>query len=80
MGNDKIVYMETAIESGMERHRIEFKRGDVAFLPSASSICFFIQDVKLSKSMTPIGRLVGDIGHLESAGTGSTMLLYEDAA
>lgn len=74
-----IIYIETAIDSGLERERSEFKRGDVAFLPSTGSVCFFLNDVASTNKMTPIGRLVGDVRLLEDAEP-STPLSIRDAA
>ena len=41
-----IVYFETSIDSGIERSRKEFKKGDIAFLPIGKLICFFRSDLK----------------------------------
>ena len=32
MGNS-VIYIETTIDSGIERQRSEFKKGDIAFMP-----------------------------------------------
>jgi hypothetical protein len=55
-----IVYLETTINSGVERQRKEFKKGDIAFSPAGGSICFFLSDVVLTKSMTPIGKITAE--------------------
>ena len=52
-----IIYFETNINSGIERKKIDFKRGDIAFLPTEGSICFYINDVNNGKPMTPIGKI-----------------------
>ena len=52
-----IVYFETNINSGIERKKTDFKRGDIAFLPTEGSICFYISDVSSGKPMTPIGKI-----------------------
>ncbi|MGH1521333.1 MAG: cyclophilin-like family protein, partial [Nitrosopumilus sp.] len=49
-----ILYFETNVDSGIERSRSEFKKGDIAYLPSSGSICFFKDNVKSAKKMTPI--------------------------
>ena len=51
-----IVYFETNLNSGIERKKTDFRRGDIAFLPAEGSVCFYIDDVYDGKSMTPIGR------------------------
>ena len=52
-----VVYFETNINSGIERKKTDFKKGDIAFLPIEGSICFYIDDVSNGKPMTPIGTI-----------------------
>ncbi len=75
-----ILYFETSIDSGTERPRSDFKKGDVAFLPSSGSICFFINDVSSGKTMTPIGKIIENIDALKNVKSGDVFQLYEDAA
>ena len=74
-----IVYFETVLDSGIERARTEFKKGDVAFLPSTGSICFFINDVASAKKMTPIGKLGDNIDALKDVKSGDVLCIYEEA-
>ncbi|MGY5142203.1 MAG: cyclophilin-like family protein [Nitrosopumilus sp.] len=73
-----IVYFETSIDSGIERSRTEFKKGEVAFLPSTGSFCFFKSDVDTGKAMTPIGILKGNIDELTGIRSGDVLKIYED--
>lgn len=75
-----ILYFETSIDSGIERSRSEFKKGDVAFLPSSGSVCFFMKDVTSAKTMTPIGKLDNDIDALNDVKSGDVLCIYEEAA
>jgi hypothetical protein len=75
-----ILYFETNVDSGTERARSEFKKGDVAFLPSSGSICFFINDVTSGKTMTPIGKLGDDVDVLKTVKSGDVLCIYEDTA
>jgi hypothetical protein len=68
------------VDSGTERARSEFKKGDVAFLPSSGSICFFINDVTSGKTMTPIGKLGDDVDVLKTVKSGDVLCIYEDTA
>ena len=52
-----IVYFQTNVNSGIERKKTDFKRGDIAFLPVEGSMCFYINDVYDGKPMTPIGKI-----------------------
>lgn len=73
-----IAYFETAVDSGIERSRKEFKKGDVTFLPSSGSICFFLEDAQPGKSMTPIGKLTDDFDVLDGVKSGDVFCLYEE--
>ncbi len=73
-----IAYFETSIDTGIERARQEFKKGDVAFLSSSGSICFFISDSTPGKTMTPIGKLRENIDALKDLKPGDDFLLYEE--
>ena len=75
-----ILYFETSIDSGTERPRSDFKKGDVAFLPSSGSICFFINDVSSGKTMTPIGKLGENIDSLKDVKSGDVFRIYEETA
>ncbi len=75
-----ILYFETTIDSGIERPRSEFKKGDVAFLPSSGSICFFINDVASGKTMTLIGKLSNNIDALKDVKSGDVFCIYEETA
>ncbi len=73
-----ILYFETAVDSGIERARSDFKKGDVAFLPSSGSICFFINNVTSGKTMTPIGKLSDNIDALYDVKSGDVFCIYEE--
>ncbi len=73
-----ILYFETAVDSGIERARSDFKKGDVAFLPSSGSICFFLNSVASGKTMTPIGKLSNNIDALKDVKSGDVFCIYEE--
>ena len=72
-----IVYLETLINSGVERQRKEFKKGDIAFSPAGGSICFFLSDVVLTKSMTPIGKITSEIDVLSDVKAGDVIAVSQ---
>ena len=59
-----IMYFETGINSGIERKRTDFKKGDIAFLPTEGSICFYMDDISAGKPMTIIGKIIDGIEKL----------------
>ena len=73
------VYVESHIESGGERTRKEFKKGDIAFLSVAHAFCFFHKDTKVGKELTPIGKILDDSQELLKAESGDEVSIYCDA-
>ena len=59
-----IMYFETGINSGIERKRTNCKKGDIAFLPTEGSICFYMDDISDGKPMTIIGKIIDGIDKL----------------
>jgi len=76
--SNTISYFETSIDSGIDRPRKEFKKGDIAFLPVNGSICFFSEDTSSPKTMTPIGKIISDISVLAEIKSGDVFSLYAD--
>ena len=64
--NQSVVYFETKINSGIERKRTDFKKGDIAFLPIEGSICFYVDDVVSGKQMTIIGKMIDGVDKLKT--------------
>ncbi len=60
MGNS-IAFVDTSLTAGGEKLRTQFKKGDVGFMASNGSICFFLQDVSSSKPMTLVGKITSNI-------------------
>ena len=70
-----IVYFETKINSGIERKRTDFKKGDIAFLPTEGSICFYMDDVFGGKLMTIVGKITSDIKKLKAVKSSDVLSL-----
>ena len=70
-----VVYFETRINSGIERKRTDFKKGDIAFLPTEGSICFYMDDVIGGKLMTIVGKITGDIEKLKAVKSSDVLSL-----
>jgi len=70
-----VVYFETKINSGIERRKIDFKKGDIAFLPTEGCICFYLDDVVGGKPMTILGKIMGDIEKLKAVKSSDVLSL-----
>jgi len=75
MAKESIVYLETKINSGVERKRTDFKKGDIAFLPTEGSICFYLDDIFAGKQMTIIGRMTDGVDKLKTINPSDVLLL-----
>ncbi len=76
MGNS-FAYMETQINTGGEKLRTQFKKGDVAFMAANGSICFFLNDLESTKSMTLIGKITSNIDALNGLEPGDIFLITQ---
>lgn len=72
------VYVESHIESGGERTRNEFKKGDIAFLSVGHAFCFFHKDTKVGKELIPIGKILDNSNDLLKAESGDEVSIYCD--
>ena len=70
-----VVYFETRINSGIERKRTDFKKGDIAFLPTEGSICFYMDDVIGEKPMTIVCKIIDGTEKLKVVKTGDVLSL-----
>jgi len=70
-----VVYFETRINSGIERKRTDFKKGDIAFLPTEGSICFYMDNVFDGKLMTIVGKITDDIEKLKAVKSSDVLSL-----
>ena len=73
------IYVESHIESGGERTKKEFKKGDIAFLSVGHAFCFFHKDTKIGKDLIPIGKILDDPQELLKAESGDEVSIYCDA-
>lgn len=74
-----MVYINTEIDSGLERGRGAFRAGEISFLPGQQCVCFFVRDGSPGKPMTPIGVMEGDAAVLQTVKPGDVMEIYEEA-
>ena len=70
-----IMYFETGINSGIERKRTDFKKGDIAFLPTEGSICFYMDDISDGKPMTIIGKIIDGVDKLSETKSSDVLSL-----
>ena len=77
MMNNSFAYIETKINVGGERQRTEFKKGEMAFMTANGSICFFLNDTKSIKTMTPLGKITSNVEALNDVKSGDVFLITQ---
>ncbi|MBI3116646.1 MAG: hypothetical protein HYZ12_04830, partial [Thaumarchaeota archaeon] len=60
---------------GVEKQKYEFSKSDVAFVPSTSSVCFFLSNAKSERPLNPVGRIEEGLEKLERASAGDIIEL-----
>jgi uncharacterized protein len=69
---DKFVYIETGMVIGAEKQKMQFKRGDMALMPSNGAICFVLKDCVIPP-MNPVGKILKNIESIEGVQTGDVV-------
>jgi uncharacterized protein len=77
MIGSSIAFIDTTIRAGGEKLRTQFKKGDIGFLASNSSICFFIDDVSSMKPMTLIGKIISNLESLKDVKPGDIFTITQ---
>lgn len=77
MIGNSIAFIDTTIRAGGEKLRAQFKKGDIGFLASNSSICFFIDDVSSMKPMTLIGKILSNLESLKDVKPGDVFTITQ---
>jgi uncharacterized protein len=72
--DNKFAYMHTQLQVGGEKPRTTFKSGDIAFLTNSSSVCFFLQECRVSP-MNLMGMAKSSIDMLSECKVGNILML-----
>jgi len=73
---DKFAYIETGLMIGPEKHKTEFRRGDIAYLPSNGSFCVFVHAAKV-QPMNSLGTVTSNLEVIESSRSGDIMIVKQ---
>lgn len=76
---DKFLYIGTGLVIGAEKQRTQFRKGDIAFMPSNGSICVFVQDGTV-QPMNPLGKIIDNIDVIGSSQPGDVMIVKRPSA
>jgi hypothetical protein len=70
----------TKIKIGVEKQRLEFSKGDVAFLAANGSLCIFLANVKSQRPLNPVGKVEEGLEVLQKAVSGDVVEISGPAA
>ena len=68
-----MVSLFTQLKVGVEKPRVKFARGDIAFLPSGGLICIFLGDARSDRPLNPVGRVDSGIETFDSLKPGDVV-------
>ncbi len=72
-----IAFMDTSLSAGGEKLRTQFKKGESGFMASNGSICFFLEDVPITKAMTLVGKITSNLDALKEVKPGDIFLITQ---
>ena len=75
-----MVSLFTQLRVGVEKPRRQFRRGDVAFLPSGGLICVFLGDAKSDRPLNPVGTVEQGIEAFDAVRPGDVVSLKRVSA
>lgn len=70
-----MVSLFTQLRIGVEKPRMKFARGDVAFLPSGGLICVFLGEAKSDRPLNPIGQVESGVELFDALKSGDVVNL-----
>jgi hypothetical protein len=68
-----MVSLFTELRVGVEKPRVQFARGDVAFLPSGGLICVFLGDARSDRPLNPVGKVESGMEAFDSIRPGDVV-------
>jgi hypothetical protein len=74
-----MVTLLTKLKVGVEKQRLEYSKGDVAFLAANGSICIFLANAQSQRPLNPIGRVEEGSEILEKVSAGDVVELSRPA-
>jgi len=68
-----MITLLTKIKIGVEKQRLEFSKGDVAFLAANGSICIFLANAKSQRPLNPVGKVEDGLDVLQKTASGDVL-------
>jgi hypothetical protein len=72
-----MVCILTGLKTGVEKQRLEYSKGEIAFLAANGSLCFFMSAAKSQSPLNPVGKVTSNPELLEKLSPGDVMELTQ---
>jgi len=72
-----MAFIDSSLNAGGEKLRTQFKKGEVGFMASNGSICFFLEDVSETKAMTFVGNVTSNLDALKDVKPGDVFSITQ---
>jgi uncharacterized protein len=72
-----MVCILTGLKTGVEKQRLEYAKGEIAFLAANGSLCFFMSAAKSQSPLNPIGKVTSNPELLEKLTAGDVMEIVQ---
>jgi uncharacterized protein len=72
-----MVCVLTGLKTGVEKPKLEYAKGEVAFLPANGSLCFFMGPAKSQSPLNPVGSIQSNVELLERLSPGDVIELVQ---
>jgi hypothetical protein len=72
-----MVCILSGLKTGVEKQRLEYTKGEIAFLAANGSLCFFMSPVKSQSPLNPIGKVSSNPELLEKLSAGDVMEIVQ---
>lgn len=68
-----MVCILTGLKTGVEKPKLEYVKGEVAFLPANGSLCFFTGPAKSQSPLNPVGSVQSNLELLQKLSPGDVI-------
>jgi hypothetical protein len=72
-----MVCILTGLKTGVEKQRLDYAKGEVAFLAASGSLCFFTGAAKSQSPLNPVGSVSANAALLEKLTPGDVMEIVQ---
>lgn len=73
--NTAMISLFTALQVGVEKPRLAFERGDVAFMAAGGLLCVFLKGAKSERPLNPVGKVESGMEAFDAVRPGDVVRL-----